>query len=275
MKRLNKLPILMVLLTAMFPVFSGAQQQEQEQDSTALAKQTQNPVSSLVSVPFQFNFNTGGGIKDETIFNLNIQPVIPIKLNSRWNLIARTIIPLNSYPGLDGLRSSGVGDIQEQLFLTPAKPGGMIWGFGPNFSLPTSTAAPAQTGTWAMGPGFVALKMTGPWVVGAVASQYWPLTDANGSPETNLFVLQWFVNYNFGKGWAISASPVNTANWDAVSGQRWTVPLGMGITRTFVFNRQPMSLGVQYYRNVERPSGAPGNQLRFQLSLLFPLKKGK
>ena len=275
MKRLNRLAILLVLVTVMFPCFSGAQEQEQEQDSTALAKQTQNPVSRLVSVPFQFNFSSGGGIEDDTIFNLNFQPVIPIKLNSRWNLIARTIVPYNSYPGPDGMRFSGVGDMQEQLFLTPAKPSSTIWGFGPSFSLPTATAKPAQTGTWAMGPSFVALKMTGPWVVGALATQYWPLTDANGSPETNLFILQWFVNYNFGKGWAISAAPLNSANWDAPSGQRWTVPLGMGITRTFVFNRQPMSLGVQYYRNVTRPNGAPGNQLRFQFALLFPLKKGK
>jgi hypothetical protein len=28
-------------------------------DATALAKQTQNPVADLVSIPFQFNFNRG------------------------------------------------------------------------------------------------------------------------------------------------------------------------------------------------------------------------
>ena len=275
MKRFKRRLLLLVLLTVIFPSVPGAQGQEQGQDATALAKQTQNPVSNLVSVPFQFNFNTGGGIEDETIFNLNIQPVIPIKVTDKWNLIARTIVPLNSYPGPDGTRFSGAGDIQEQLFLTPAKESKTIWGIGPSFSLPTATAKPAQTGTWAMGPSFVALNMTGPWVVGALATQYWPLTDANGSPETNLFVLQWFVNYNFGKGWAISAAPLNSANWDADSGQQWTVPLGMGIARTFVFNRQPMQLGAQYYHNVTRPDEAPANQLRFQLSLLFPLKKGK
>ncbi len=35
-----------------------------EPDATALAKQSQNPVADLVSVPFQFNFNTGGGLED-------------------------------------------------------------------------------------------------------------------------------------------------------------------------------------------------------------------
>jgi hypothetical protein len=35
-----------------------------------------------------------------------------------------------------------------------------------------------------------------------------------------------------------------TANWDAEDGNEWTVPLGMGLTRTMVFNRRPMNLGV-------------------------------
>ena len=51
-------------------------------------------------------------------------------------VIARTIVPINSFPGSDGLRYSGVGDIQEQLFLTPAKP-----------AAPAATAQPALTRT--------------------------------------------------------------------------------------------------------------------------------
>jgi len=31
-----------------------------------------------------------------------------------------------------------------------------------------------------------------------------------------------------------------------------------------------MSLGVQYYANVERPSGSAGQTLRFTVSLLYP-----
>ena len=101
-----------------------------EHDTTELAKKTQNPVGDIVSVPFQFNFNSGGGLKDETLFNLNFQPVMPIRLGPSVTVIARTIVPINSFPGGDGLRSSGVGDIQEELFFTPAKPGKLIWGIG-------------------------------------------------------------------------------------------------------------------------------------------------
>jgi hypothetical protein len=43
-----------------------------------LAKATQNPVGDLLAVPFQFNFNSGGGIPDgRTLYNFNFQPVIP------------------------------------------------------------------------------------------------------------------------------------------------------------------------------------------------------
>jgi hypothetical protein len=60
------------------------------------------------------------------------------------------------------------------------------------------------------------------------------------------FLLQPFINFNFGKGWALAFAPNITANQDAADGERWTVPLGLGITQTTVFNRRPMNLGVQY-----------------------------
>jgi len=83
------------------------------EDVTALAKKTQNPVGDVTSVPFQFNFNTGGGFQNQTLLNVNIQPVIPFKASERWSIIARTILPINSVPIPDGtMRASGVGDIQ-------------------------------------------------------------------------------------------------------------------------------------------------------------------
>ena len=82
--------------------------------------------------------------------------------------------------------------------------------------------------------------------------------------------MQPFINFNFGKGWALGFAPLITANWDAESGNEWTVPLGVGISRTTVFNRRPMTLGLQYYYNVERPDGSGASQLRFVISLIYP-----
>jgi hypothetical protein len=244
------------------------------QDPTELAKSTQNPVGNVVSVPLQFNFNGGGGLLDQTHFNLNFQPVMPIRLTSRVSLILRTIVPFHSFPaaGASDAQTGGFGDIQEQLFFTPASPGKAIWGAGPMFSLPTATARPARTGTWGGGVSAVVLVMPGPWVVGSLVSQVWPMSDSNGSPETNVFTWQYFVNYNFGHGWALSSVPTIAANWDAPEGQQWTVPFGAGITKTLILKGQPMSLGFQYFKNVKRPDDAPGTLARFNVSFIFPMK---
>jgi len=249
-----------------------AHAQQPGSPATDLAKQAQNPVSSLISLPFQFNFNGGGDLKDQTLLNVNFQPVLPFKINDEWNGIARTIVPMDSVPTGDTTRASGVGDIQQQLFISPANAGKFIWGVGPMAAFPTATAAPLQTGTWALGLGGVIVKMAGPWVVGALVQQFWPVYDANGDPKTDLFVFQPAVNYNFGEGWAVASSPVITANWNAAAGQKWTVPLGLGVSKVTVLGARPMSLGLTYFYNVKRPDGAAGFQLRFAVSLLYPTK---
>jgi hypothetical protein len=245
------------------------------EDVTALAKETQNPVADLVSVPFQFNFNSGGAYVDQTFFNLNFQPVIPIHLTPKLVYISRTIVPVVSIPTTNGTSYSGVGDIVEQTFFTPAHPRKIILGLGPSFSFPTATAYPAKTGTWAGGGSFVVLATPGPWVLGSLFVQLSPMTDSGGEPKVNNFLWQYFVNYNFGKGWALSSAPSITANWDIHSGQQWTVPYGGGITRTLVFAGQPMSLGFQYYYAPVRPSNAASSTVRFNVVLIYPQRPGR
>lgn len=90
-----------------------------------LAKQLSNPVASLVSVPFQFNYDLGFGPDDGQRATLNIQPVIPITLNEDWNLISRTILPIiwqNDIAGPSG-EQFGLGDTVQSLFLSPSTPG--------------------------------------------------------------------------------------------------------------------------------------------------------
>jgi hypothetical protein len=59
-----------------------------------LAKQLQNPVADLISLPIQNNFDFGHGQDDKGFrYLVNVQPVIPSELGERWNLISRTIVP--------------------------------------------------------------------------------------------------------------------------------------------------------------------------------------
>ena len=81
------------------------------------------------------------------------------------------------------------------------------------------------------------------------------------------------MNFNIPKGWSISTSPVITANWSADDGDEWTVPLGIGVGKITAIGRQPVSIGMQYYHNVERPDQGAANQFRFVFSPLFPIQR--
>jgi hypothetical protein len=119
------------------------------QDQPDLAKQSQNPVADLISLPLQNNTLFGVGPDDDTANVLNIQPVIPIKLGP-INLINRTIVPLIYLPdvtsglpelpeGISGGSTFGLGDINYTGFLSPVDSGDVTWGIGPSISVPTAT----------------------------------------------------------------------------------------------------------------------------------------
>ena len=67
-----------------------------QDEASDLAKAAQNPLASMVSLPLQFNYNGGVGPFDRTLFNLNVQPVVPFP-GEKWNVIARAILPVNPF----------------------------------------------------------------------------------------------------------------------------------------------------------------------------------
>jgi hypothetical protein len=243
------------------------------ESETELAKKTQNPVADLISVPFQNNFNFGAGSKDEMIYVLNVQPVIPIKLTQHWNLITRTIMPIINQPSLfPGIDSAfGLGDINPTVFLSPSKPGKLIWGVGPTMTLPTATDRLLASGKWSMGPAAVGLFMEGPWVVGALANQQWSFAGW-GEKDVNQLLIQPFLNYNLPRGWYLSSAPIITGNFSASSGNHWTVPVGGGGGKLWRVGKVglPVNTQIQAFYNAEKPDFGPDWQLRFQVQFLFP-----
>ncbi len=233
-----------------------------------LAKQLQNPIADLVSVPFQNNFNGGGAAGLGAAYNLNFQPVIPIELTESWNLIVRPIVPYYSLPLPDGERSTGLGEIMLETFFSPSKAGAFVWGIGPVFSFPTATNDAVATGCFAAGPVIAAVYMEGPWVVGALFTQLDAFARM-GSAHLDTTSLQVFLNYNLPKAWSIGTAPTFLVNWNQV-GEQWTVPVGASIAKTLSIARQPISLSFSYYANVVHPEGGSPWLTRFVVTFMFP-----
>lgn len=68
----------------------------------------------------------------------------------------------------------------------------------------------------------------------------------------------------------MTSAPIFTANWEASSGERWTVPLGGGIGRVFKIGKQAVNSSGQIFYNVEKPALQGDWVFRFQFTLLFP-----
>jgi hypothetical protein len=241
------------------------------QSNTELAEAAQNPVANMISVPFQNNVNTGIGPDDETQNILNIQPVWPISINDDWNVITRTILPVVSQPDIltgEG-RINGIGDTVFTAFLSPAKSGGVTWGAGPILVLPTATDDKLGADKWSAGASAVILTMPGNWVIGSLFSNVWSV-GGSGKNDVNLFTWQYFINYNFPNSWYLTTAPIITANWEADSKNKWTVPIGGGVGKIFRIGKQPVNAQVSAYKNVESPELGADWQFRLQLQLLFP-----
>jgi hypothetical protein len=178
-------------------LFTGSVPAVFAQDNTAIAKQLSNPVAALISVPFQLNWDDNFGPDDEgSKLTLNIQPVIPISLNDKWNLISRTILPVVSqddiFPGAGD--QFGIGDTVQSMFFSPKAPtaSGWIWGVGPVFLLPTATDDLLGGEKWGAGPTGVALKQTGPWTYGALFNHIWSFAGDSNRNDINSTFLQPF-----------------------------------------------------------------------------------
>ena len=240
----------------------------QAADEDQLRKAAQNPVASMISVPFQNNTFFGVGPNNDTVNVLNIQPVIPLNLNAEWNLITRTIVPLLHVPdlvsglpelpaGITGGDTFGLGDINLSLFLSPAKPGKAIWGVGPSLTFPTATDEVLGTRKWSAGPSAVVLFMPKPWVFGALVRQLVSFAGNSDRKDVSQLLIEPFVNYNLPGGGYLVSSPGITANWEAASGQKWNVPIGGGLGRLMKVSKLPINPSVQAFYYVEHPTNGP------------------
>ena len=269
------------------PSIADAQQQAAPaaDESEELAKKLSNPISDLVSVPFQFNWYQHVGPLELSTFVLNVQPVIPLKLNDHWNLILRLIVPFIGQPPLfDGdVSTFGVGDMTTSFFFSPRNNSGFTWGVGPVFETPSSYQPAIGSGHFSIGPTAVALQQTGKWTIGVLWNQAWSVAGDRRREDVNHMLLQPFLAYQATRTVTLNFNSETTANWEAHGDDRWIVPLMFEVQKLDKFGPFPASyqLGVAPFAAhpdqvvSERGLGnlGPTWNIRAAVVILLPEKK--
>ena len=269
--------LLAVSCVCLFPAsIADAQQAAPTADeSEELAKKLSNPISDLVSVPFQFNWQQNVGPFELTQFILNVQPVMPFTLNEDWNMIVRIIAPFVGQPPLvdNGEPAFGMADTTNSFFFSPSKTGSFTIGAGPVFVLPSTQEPTIGSGKWSAGPTVVALRQHGKWTYGALWNQVWSFSGDSRRDDVNQMFLQPFLAHQSTKTITLTVQSETTANWEAAHGEIWTVPINLEIAKLSTFGTFPASYQLGYGFFPVHPDIGPSWKIRAAIIILMPRRK--
>ena len=242
-----------------------------DEDASKLAEKLSNPVSSLISVPFQFNYDCCFGPRNGGRVLLNIQPVVPFGISDNWNLIVRTITPVidqeETVPRRRHRISASATSRRPSSFrpiLIPAASSGprvrCFCGQPP--PIPQSAAA-----NGAPGRPIVVLKQESGWTYGILANHIWSYSGEHERANVNSTFLQPFLSYTWPDTTGVTLNTESTYDWTQ---KAWSVPLNLSLSHIYKLGTQPISFqgGVRWYPATF--DDGPRWGLRFNVVFLFP-----
>lgn len=212
-------------------------------------------------------------------YNLNFQPVLPLRLTENWNLITRPLFPVlagvdvpePSGGGVNWTEKGGFGDLVLVSLLSPKSGEGLLWGVGPTFIFPTASDSALGQGKWQAGPAAVVLYLGKEWIVGALAQQWWSFAGDSNRPDTSQANIQYFIQYLLPDHWQVGLAPNVTVNWKADSGNKLNFPIGLGVGKLVRFGKLPVKFTVEIDYSVVKPDDFSQRWLiRFQVIPVLP-----
>jgi hypothetical protein len=217
-----------------------------EGDVSETGKKLSNPLSNVWALYTEFDLNFSDGnlnpghqeAGSRTIF----QPILPIPLygtgEKTWNFITRPTIPfLFSQPVPNGSnaldRKSGIGDIQLPMIISPPVRN-WILGAGPTWLFPSATEKVFGRQQWGAGPAVVVGHYSEKVTMGVFPQYLFGIKSQgrNEAAKASYMNLLYFAYYNLPNAWQVGFSPTVTYDRRATAGNRWNVPVGIGVSKT-------------------------------------------
>ena len=180
------------------------------------------------------------------------------------------IAPIDLFSG----RTTGFGDMYYNGLFSPKKGykteggGSLLWGLGFDLGFPTATEDILGTGKWLAGPSGLGVYLGPKWKIGALVQHYWDYAGDSDRDDVNLTNLQYFIFYSLDEVTSIGAAPNIIANWEQDSDNVWTVPVGLGISRTFQFGKLPVRFGAEAHYSIVQPDDTVGQEWNFRFYVI-------
>lgn len=257
----------LLLISGLVMSFFPRAQEKSGASAQELADKLNNPVANMISVPFQNNVDWDIGPYHGTKYTVNFQPVVPINLNPKWNLITRYIIPIVDQHDISGEGESqfGLSDATLSAFFSPVESkNGWIWGAGPAFLVPIGTSDFLSTRKWGIGPTVLVLRQSNGLTYGLLTNQLWSFAGDENRTDVNQLFVQPFFAKSWKSGGGVGGNAEITFNWKANTTTAFFNPVVNGITK---LGKQAVQLAVGPRIPL---SGSAAFGLRGVITFVFP-----
>ncbi|MGA8307337.1 MAG: hypothetical protein WB723_16820 [Candidatus Acidiferrales bacterium] len=243
-----------------------------------LRKIARNPLAEEIKIPFEEDFTFSQGPYDRSGNSLAIQPVILLSLTEEWLLVTRVVATAITYQPNSLAKSggtTGLGDTTISFFLTPAHTRKLIWGVGPAVLVPTAASEQLGSGKWGVGLAGAALVEPKWGSVGVLVQNIWSVAGESSRSPVNQFQVEPLFSFNLPRRWYLASNPTIVADWTRSMTQRWLVPIGGGVGKSFYIGKQAVDSNLTLYWNAIRPTNQPSPkwQLNLEFTFLFPIPK--
>ncbi len=232
--------------------------------------QLENPLTSLWSLTFENSFLLLGGDEVDGRAEANtlfFQPGLPVPVGDGYTFISRPVFPVVTNPVFDAggeveRHETGFGDIQMLSLYGPDRSQGLVWGLGGTFKFPTASDDLLGAGKWQAGPALMLFNFKKPWTLGVLAEHWWSYAGDGDRPHTSQTDIKYIVRHALPNAWSIGFGPTISIDWTEEDDNRFTVPVGLGLSKTARIGGAPVKFRLEAHYSAIAPDDV-GNEWKF------------